>query len=183
MPAAIPRRGDGKSYQAANGSDLLWEIGSSLPRAPAWLLFHAIFSQRQRDQLAKVGIADADAFKDAQTSGWLRLADEALAVAFSGARSAPGQPLDPKTSDHVLNYISSAINNVIEPISAAGNGEQERALNNAGLAIHSLISGARLRGVDAQVLAEIEAKAKSATPQRRLRYRRSNSGSPGRRNR
>ncbi len=152
-------RADGKSYQAAFGSDLLWEIGSGLPGAPAWLLFVVIFSRRQRDQLVKVGIADASAFNDAQPSEWLRLADEALGIAFSGAQSAPSQPLDTKTSDLVLNYISSAINKEIEAIPAAGNGEQERTLNNAGLAIHSLISGAKLRGVDAQALAEIETKA------------------------
>jgi hypothetical protein len=109
-----------------------------------------MFNTRQRAQLALAGITGHEGFGGAAPAEWLGLADAAV-----GKKQANGQavqPLDTKTTDVVINYCSAAINKEIEAIAAAEVGEQERAINNGGLAIHSLLSGARVRGVDAHAL-------------------------------
>ena len=157
-------RADGKSYQPIGECDVAFDIGASggLPNAPAWFLFLVIFSKRQRDEYAKVGVTSASSFGDAHPSEWVRLADEACGKAWGGKQFVIGQPLDTDSADRVVNYVSTGINSELEAIANAGNGEQERTLNNAGLSIHSLLSGARVRGVDPQVVTDIEAKAKES---------------------
>jgi hypothetical protein len=158
LPSSTRR--DGKSYRALDASDLVWAIGPQLPDAPDWLIFLAMFNTRQRAQLASAGITGHEGFGGAAPAEWLSLADAAV-----GKKQANGQavqPLDTKTTDVLINYCSAAINNEIEAIAAAEIGEQDRTINNGGLAIHSLISGARVRGVDAQSLATIEASTRES---------------------
>ncbi len=151
-------REDGKAYQPIDASDLMWSIGEQLPEAPDWLLFLAMFGRRQREQLATVGFAGPKAFKGAAPSDWPKLADEALAQALSTTRGAAKKATD-GAADKVLCYIGVAIKRELEAIAEAGDGEQERTINEAGLHIHALIKGARLCGVDAEALAELEADA------------------------
>jgi putative DNA primase/helicase len=154
------RRADGKSYQPLDYSDAFWTIGRDLPAAPDWLLFLAIFSTRQRKQLGTIGIEGAEAFQGAPPREWQGLADAAYAKAWGGSNAETGQPLTAESADRVVKYIVAGINGALVELSAAGVGEREKHLNLSGLAIHSLLSGARVRGVDAQQLATIEADAK-----------------------
>ena len=93
LPPSI--RADGKSYKPHNHCDALFEPGHKLPPAPAWLLFLVIFSKRQRDEYAKVGVTGAELLPAyAHPSEWVRLADEACGKAWGGKQFALGQPLD-----------------------------------------------------------------------------------------
>jgi AAA domain/Bifunctional DNA primase/polymerase, N-terminal len=154
------KRADGGEYKAVGHSAMRFTIGFDLPIASPWIKFLGMFNQRQRDQLkTEAGIAGPEAFKDAPLAEWRRLADEALGNAWRRSLPMPNAPLSREGSDAVVHYVTETIPKILAPIPGVGLGDQEKTMNQAALDIQSLLKGARLRGVDAKAVADIEAEA------------------------
>ncbi len=154
-PSARP---DGKRYTFAEGrTDLL-----GAPDMPPWLIFLCLFNIKERERLAKVGIAEALHFGTAPPDTWRSTYEaKAGAAMLRDARAkklktgeprasaaALSRPLSDSERKKIPGYLVSTFAKLWTEIREAPDQAQDITLNNAGMRHHGLLNGARLFGLD-----------------------------------
>ncbi len=147
LPPSI--RPDGTAYSwEGDGQDRVQL--KFFPEPPEWLVFLMAFNEREREQLAVIGIKGHEDFGGAPPSDWERLANEKRAASWQAQRAAklPGGKLPALNPTALGRYLTSAIGSELQSVRQSQPGHQEKTLNEAGLKIHGLLKGAAICGMD-----------------------------------
>jgi putative DNA primase/helicase len=140
-------RADGGKYEW-DGREGLYDPAE----APAWLLFLAIFSRRERAALASIGITGPETFAGLPVTTWHAEGRARLKPAKDRPARPGGALLTPAEAADLERYVRGAVTKECEALAAAVEGERQSKIGSAALAIHSLMMGAELEGMDSSDL-------------------------------
>ena len=143
----------------ADGGQYVWDQGIgglfAAVEAPRWILFYAIFSVKERQQLAEHGIkghrdfgpaTPADWTPIARDKGWLRSVREPIGPIEHVA--------SPEEVETLLAYVRGGVTRRCEELKNTPDGKRDEEINRSALLVCSLLNGAEAHGVDTSKLEE-----------------------------